>query len=175
VKSSSNRSKVDDDSDSSPKTFSKKKRTPVKSSSNRSKVDKEIESSPKTFSRKKKTESVKEKSSTLKKPASKEKTGEKATKGKDKPKEAKLRPSDEELKNAICEILKEVDFNTATFTDILKQLAGRFKMDLTPRKSSIKLMIQDELTKLADEADDEDDEGDAEKDETQPSGKGVKA
>jgi len=48
-------------------------------------------------------------------------------------------------------------------------------MDLTPRKSSIKLMIQDELTKLADEADDEDDEGDAEKDETQPSGKGVKA
>lgn len=53
--------------------------------------------------------------------------------------------------------------------------AGRFKMDLTSRKSSIKLMIQDELTKLADEADDEEDEGDAEKDETQPSGKGVKA
>lgn len=36
-------------------------------------------------------------------------------------------------------------------------------------------MIQDELTKLADEADDEEDEGDAEKDGTQPSGKGVKA
>ena len=44
--------------------------------------------------------------------------------------------------------------------------AGRFKTDLTPQKSSIKLMIQDELTKLADEADDEEDEGDAEKAET---------
>lgn len=33
-------------------------------------------------------------------------------------------------------------------------------MDLTPRKSSIKLMIQDELTKLADEGDDDDDEDD---------------
>ena len=31
-------------------------------------------------------------------------------------------------------------------------------MDLTPRKSSIKLMIQDELTKLADEGDDDDEE-----------------
>lgn len=41
-------------------------------------------------------------------------------------------------------------------------------MDLTPRKSSIKLMIQEELTKLADEADDDEDgEGDAEKDENQ--------
>ncbi|GMP52170.1 hypothetical protein CsSME_00018094 [Camellia sinensis var. sinensis] len=104
-----------------------------------------------------------------------EKTGKKVAKGKDKPKEVKLRPSDDELRKAICEILKEVDFNTATFTDILKQLAGRFKMDLTPRKASIKFMIQEELTKLADEADDEEDEGDTEKDKTQPSGQGVEA
>ena len=35
-------------------------------------------------------------------------------------------------------------------------------MDLTAQKSSIKLMIQEELTKLADEAEDEEDgEGDA--------------
>lgn len=46
--------------------------------------------------------------------------------------------------------------------------AKRFNTDLTPRKSSIKIMIQEELTKLADEADDEEDgEGDAEKDENQ--------
>lgn len=51
----------------------------------------------------------------------------------------------------------------------------RFNMDLMPRKSSIKVMIQEELTKLADdEADEEEDEGDAEKDE-KPSTKGVKA
>lgn len=44
--------------------------------------------------------------------------------------------------------------------------ARQFKMDLTTQKSSIKLMIQEELTKLADEAEDEEDggEGDAEKD-----------
>lgn len=53
--------------------------------------------------------------------------------------------------------------------------AKRFDTDLTPRKSSIKIMIQDELTKLADEEDDEEEEGDAEKDVKKPSGKGVKA
>lgn len=46
--------------------------------------------------------------------------------------------------------------------------AEKFNTDLTPRKSSIKLMIQEELTKLAEEADDEEDgEGDAEKEGNQ--------
>ncbi|KAK3013182.1 hypothetical protein RJ639_007901 [Escallonia herrerae] len=177
------------------------KRTPSKSSSNRSKVEIDNDTTPKTFSRKKKTDIVvQEKSSTPKKSASKEKPvekkdsadsgkkvssvlrvphsflmqGKKIVKGKEKTKEDKLRPSDDELRNAICEILKEVDFNTATFTDILKQLAKRFDTDLTPRKSSIKLMIQEELTKLADEGDDEEDEGEADNEEKQPSGKRVK-
>ncbi|KAG0478873.1 hypothetical protein HPP92_013592 [Vanilla planifolia] len=61
------------------------------------------------------------------------------------------RPSKADLRKTICEILKEVDFNTATFTDILKMLGMRYKMDMTPRKSSIKQMIQEELTKMADE------------------------
>lgn len=44
--------------------------------------------------------------------------------------------------------------------------AHRFDTDLTPRKAAIKLLIQEELTKLADEAeDDDDDDGDAEKEE----------
>lgn len=38
--------------------------------------------------------------------------GKKVVKGKEKPKEDKMRPTDEELKDAICEVLKEVDFNT---------------------------------------------------------------
>ena len=42
-------------------------------------------------------------------------------------------------------------------------------------KADIKLMIQEELTKLADEAEDEDGEEDAEKDETQPAAPEVKA
>lgn len=38
----------------------------------------------------------------------------------------------------------------------LNILDKRFDTDLTPRKATLKLMIQDELTKLADEEDDED-------------------
>lgn len=54
--------------------------------------------------------------------------------------------------------------------------AKRYDVDLNPRKASIKLMIQEELTKLADEADDEDGEEDAEKDETgRATGKEVEA
>lgn len=55
--------------------------------------------------------------------------------------------------------------------------AKQFETDLTDRKSSIKLMIQDELTKLADEADDDDDEEeDTDKVEaTPPASKKVKA
>ncbi|KAI4388592.1 hypothetical protein MLD38_000906 [Melastoma candidum] len=110
--------------------------------------------------------------------------GKKDAKGKNKSKDSAAKPSDEELRSAICEILKEVDFNTATFTDILKQLAKQFDIDLAPRKSSIKLMIQEELTKLADESDNEEDDGEGEpekeegnagKDEAMPASTEVKA
>lgn len=40
--------------------------------------------------------------------------GKKVAKGKDRAREEKLRPSDDELRDAICEILKEVDFNTVS-------------------------------------------------------------
>ncbi|CAA3019972.1 DNA ligase 1-like isoform X1 [Olea europaea subsp. europaea] len=132
-------------------------KTPAKSPSGNSKSDNDT--SAKKSSRKKNNEAVKERSSTLKKSASKETTGKKIVKGKGKSKEDKIKPSDEELRNSICEILKEVDINTATFNDILKQLAELFNVDLTPRKSSIKLMIQGELKKLAEEQEDEEDEG----------------
>jgi len=48
-------------------------------------------------------------------------------------------------------------------------------MDLAPRKASIKLMIQEELTKLADEADDVNGEEEAEKDEALSTGQKVEA
>ncbi|XP_016737717.1 uncharacterized protein [Gossypium hirsutum] len=93
-------------------------------------------------------------------------------KGKDKAKKRKVKPSDYELRTTICGILKEVDFNTVTFTDILKLLVQRFDTDLTPRKLSTKLMIQEELTKLAD---DEDGEEDGEKDGAQSAGQELEA
>ncbi|KAI5412858.1 hypothetical protein KIW84_057474 [Lathyrus oleraceus] len=58
----------------------------------------------------------------------------------------------------------------ATFTDILKLLDKQFDTDLTPRKASLKTMIQEELTKLADE-----DEEDSKNDETHTSGKEIEA
>ncbi|KAG6756295.1 hypothetical protein POTOM_039721 [Populus tomentosa] len=140
------------------------KRTPKKSSSKHILSDEDSDASPKVSPMKKKTEKVsKEKHLPSRKSTSKENTGKKVGKGKEKAKvkENKLMPSDDELRDAICEILKKVDFDTATFTDSLKLLARRFDTDLTTRKSSIKLVIQAELTKLADEGDDEDGEGEA--------------
>ncbi|KAE9614738.1 hypothetical protein Lalb_Chr04g0247871 [Lupinus albus] len=133
------------------------KRTSKKSSATRSELDDDSDASPKVSSRKKKIEKGgKQKVSAPKKSSSKEKT-EKVTKGKGKSKE-KVDPSDDQLRDATLKILKDVDFNTATFTDILKQLAKQFDADLTPRKASIKIIIQEELTKLAEEAEDEEDE-----------------
>jgi protein DEK len=49
-------------------------------------------------------------------------------------------------------------------------------MDLTPKKEAIKVMIQDELTKMSEEADEDEDAGeDAEKKQLQPQAKEVKA
>ncbi|KAL9262893.1 DEK domain-containing chromatin-associated protein 3-like protein [Drosera capensis] len=145
------------------------KRTPKKSFARHSKVDEGSDASPKVFSRKKKSEeTTKEKISAPRRLSSKDKAGKKAVKGKEKTKESKVKPTDDDLRNAICDILKEVDFNTATFTDMLKQLAKQFNTDLTPRKSSIKLMIQEELTKLAEEDDEDEDEEAAGKEEAQP-------
>ncbi|KAG6490256.1 hypothetical protein ZIOFF_051541 [Zingiber officinale] len=111
----------------------------------------------KVFSRKKKmTDSPKKKSNI--RSAKKEKdTGKRVSKD-NKAKSKAQQPSKEELRKKICEILKEVDFNTATFTDILKLLATHYIVDLNPRKASIKLIIQEELTKLAEAEDEEDEE-----------------
>ncbi|KAL9159969.1 hypothetical protein ABFS82_08G169200 [Erythranthe guttata] len=170
-------------------TISKKanpppKKAPAKSPSSRPKSASE-ETSAKKSSAKKKEEPIKKKeepikkSSTPKKSSPKESAGKKILKVKEKLKEAALNPSDDELRNAIYKILKEVDFNTSTFTDILKLLAKQFNMDLTSRKPTIKRIIQDELTKLADaeeEADEEEDEEDDSKtNEKKPSSVGVKA
>ncbi|VVB16094.1 unnamed protein product [Arabis nemorensis] len=139
-----------------------KKATQKRSASKRKKSDDDSDTTPKASSKRKKTENPsKEQSLTPSKSASKEKPGKRGGKGKDNTK----KPSDEELKNAILDILKGVDFSTATFTDILKRLAAKFDIDLTSKKSSIKLMIQDELTKIAEADDEERDEEDPEKEE----------
>lgn len=51
-------------------------------------------------------------------------------------------------------------------------------MDLTPKKEAIKVMIQDELTKLSEEAEEDEDgdgDGDTGKKQQQPQAKAVEA
>jgi len=151
-----------------PKTISK---SPVKKASSKISEDKESpDNSAKVFSRKRKPTAKGEKDIKEKKSA-----GKKVTKGKGESAEADL-PSKDELRKTITAILKKVDFNTATFSDILKKLDNHYQMDLTPKKEAIKVMIQDELTKMSEEADeDEDTNEDAGKKQQQPQAKEVEA
>ncbi|CAH2048318.1 unnamed protein product, partial [Thlaspi arvense] len=120
---------------------------PTKVSGERKKSD----TSPKASSKRKTTEEPTKEQS---KSASKEKPVKE--KGKDITK--KPPPSDAELRSAIVDVLKTMDFKTATITDVLQGLADKFKIDLNSRKSSIKFMIEDEINKLANEAGDMDEE-----------------
>uniref|UniRef100_A0A1D1XML3 Protein DEK n=2 Tax=Anthurium amnicola TaxID=1678845 RepID=A0A1D1XML3_9ARAE len=154
-------------------------RSPTKTSSKR-KADEGKDANEKGFLKKKKDDMTPKKKMASHKTNMEEKRtiGKKSGRGKAKSDQtSESGPTEEELKKTICEILKEVDFNTATFTDILKKLASHYDMDLTARKPSIKHMIQDELTKLADEADDEEDNNDdaVKAEDPKPAGKKVKA
>ncbi|KAK4782179.1 hypothetical protein SAY86_016281 [Trapa natans] len=108
-----------------------------------------------------------------------EKDGEKSTKGKSSSKKssrkqsvvsakdreknetnkkAKTGPSREEILEEVVKILKEVDFNTATLSDILKLLGTHFDVDLYSRKAEVKAIIAEVLNAMSDD-DDEEEEG----------------
>lgn len=74
-------------------------------------------------------------------------------------------PSRDEMHAAVSDILKEVDFNTATLSDILRQLEKRFGMTLMHRKSEVKGIIEEVINSMSDEEDDgdeaEEDNGEA--------------
>lgn len=65
-------------------------------------------------------------------------------------------PTDEELCSAIREFLNEVDFETATLSDIVNRLGERFNQDFREKKAHMKSLIQEELTRIAEEDDEED-------------------
>ncbi|KAG5617534.1 hypothetical protein H5410_017358 [Solanum commersonii] len=84
-------------------------------------------------SKKEETESVKENSSSKKQ--SNKSTSKVSEKGKGKSvKKAKAEPSKEELHAVVSIILKKVNFNTATLSDIIRQLGSHFDLDLMHRK-----------------------------------------
>ncbi|KAJ6294303.1 hypothetical protein OIU76_022395 [Salix suchowensis] len=57
----------------------------------------------------------------------------------------------------VVNILKEVDFNTATLSDILRQLGTHFGIDLMHRKAEVKDIITDVINSMSD--DEEEGEG----------------
>ncbi|CAN6287577.1 unnamed protein product [Urochloa humidicola] len=67
----------------------------------------------------------------------------------------KALPSKAELQNTIVGMLKKVDLNTTTYSDIIKMLDKHYKVDLSSRKEDIKLMVYDELIKKAAESDED--------------------
>lgn len=87
----------------------------------------------------------------------------KAVKGKSRKKVEE--PSREAMHSVVANILKEVDFNTATLSDILRQLGTHFGLDLMHRKSEVKNIITDVINSMSDEeGDDEEAENDGDGD-----------
>lgn len=68
-------------------------------------------------------------------------------------------PSDEDLQEAICELLQNADFSKVTFTDVMKQLGQKFNADLTHRKAHLKALIHEEIQRLVGEGENEDEDG----------------
>ncbi|XP_057517235.1 DEK domain-containing chromatin-associated protein 1-like isoform X2 [Amaranthus tricolor] len=82
-------------------------------------------------------------------------------KGKSK-EEAKSEPTNDEIRAQTEILLKEVDFDTATLSDILQRLGTHFGMDLMHRKVEFKALIIELIENMANEEVDNDNGEDAE-------------
>ncbi|XP_042378590.1 protein DEK-like [Zingiber officinale] len=146
--SSAKKSDSLDDSESEPPPDSKSK-----------KVGRKGRTKEKTPSKKEATGKTKISKSESKETANKKR-------GKSKLSEAKKNePSTEELHSVVSKILKEVDFNTATLADILRQLGAHFNTNLMDRNAEVKRIIEDVINNMTDEEDEEGAEDDAENDD----------
>ncbi|KAF6161548.1 hypothetical protein GIB67_009427 [Kingdonia uniflora] len=134
-------------------------KTPAKSTkSSASKESAKVFGSP-SKSKVKKEKSDAKKSQENKSSSSKDNlskpTGKKRGKEKVQP---KAEPSIEEMHDVVSEILKEVDFEIATISDILRQLGTRFGVDLMHRKVEVKKIIEEVMSNMTDPEDDDDGE-----------------
>lgn len=70
-------------------------------------------------------------------------------------KKQKAEPTREEMHEVVVDILKKVDFNTATLSDILRQLGAHFDVDLMHRKAEVKAIITDVINSMSDDEEEE--------------------
>ncbi|XP_010515189.1 PREDICTED: protein DEK-like [Camelina sativa] len=66
------------------------------------------------------------------------------------PAKGKKEPTRKELHVVVAKILKEVDFNTATLSDILRKLGSHFGVDLMHRKTEVKDIVTDAINEMSD-------------------------
>ncbi|ONL98871.1 hypothetical protein ZEAMMB73_Zm00001d029504 [Zea mays] len=78
--------------------------------------------------------------------------GNRESKGDTKPRKQVIKPSKDELREAVFLILDTADFATMTFGDVVKEVDKYFGKDLFERKPLIRSLIEEELFRLADEA-----------------------
>nr|GMD95786.1 protein DEK-like isoform X3 [Ipomoea batatas] len=71
--------------------------------------------------------------------------------GKPRNVKADLEPSKEELYTAAVNILKNVDFDTATLSDIIRQLGSHFGVDLMHKKAEVKAIVTDAMNNMSDD------------------------
>ncbi|CAH8267907.1 unnamed protein product [Arabidopsis lyrata] len=83
-------------------------------------------------------------------------------------KKGKKEPTKKELHVVVAKILKEVDFNTATLSDILRKLGSHFGVDLMHRKAEVKDIITDAINEMSDDdenGENTEDEGEKERED----------
>ncbi|CAI8599064.1 unnamed protein product [Vicia faba] len=147
----------------SAKASQSSEKSPKKSKSKKSITDHDSASLPKSNQPDtKKLKTGKEKQDTKEKDAIKtSKAGKEQAKGRSSKKNKVKEPSREDMHSVVANILKEVDFNTATLSDILRQLGTHFGLDLMHRKAEVKNIITDVINSMSDEeGDDEEAEND---------------
>ncbi|KAL9329877.1 hypothetical protein ACSQ67_004880 [Phaseolus vulgaris] len=119
---------------------------PPKKSTSKTALNDNTSKSKQSASKKQKT--IRENQNSKGKVANKKRT---ANEGKGKSSEkVKSGPSKKEMHRVVVDILKKVDFNTATLSDILKQLGTHFDVDLMNRKSEVKDIITDVINNMSD-------------------------
>ncbi|MED6121630.1 hypothetical protein PIB30_032067 [Stylosanthes scabra] len=78
-------------------------------------------------------------------------------------KKVNAQPTKEDMHAVVVDMLKEVDFNTATLSDIIKKLGTHFGLDLMHRKAEVKDIITNVINNMSDEENEGGDDADEDK------------
>ncbi|KAF8094970.1 hypothetical protein N665_0348s0053 [Sinapis alba] len=113
------------------------------------KSSKQVDKSTSSSSKKQKVDKDDSSKEKGKKQTSKPQAKGSKDQGKASKKGHKREPTRKEMHIVVAKILKEVDFNTATLSDILRKLGSHFGVDLMHRKTEVKDIITDAIDEMS--------------------------